>query len=265
MPVQPGQRRPGPASRSGRRPQRPSSGGREVGVEAGVDQLGGGRREARAHGRRRGQDGAHHHQRLGGRQVAVDAPGRSSRSGGWRRATRCRWPARRAAPSMICGSVNSRPIWPRPVTTMPGSQQLREPEVGEPAAVLGEQDVGGLDVAVGDAALVQRVGGQRRVPHGAYGVLGRERLGGALERAQRQVLHRVVERAAVPAGVVDLHQPVGVGHAEVLELAGSPAKGVVRTSARRSPSPRPRTRRYRADRVEWRGSWCRSWTHREGG
>ena len=132
-----------------------------------------------------------------------------------------------AAPSMIDGSVNSSPIWPRPVITMPGDSSCESPrsESRPPSSAM--RMLAGLMSRCAMPRSWSAWAARAASRTAATARPGSSAQVGLLERPEREVLHRVVERAAVPAGVVDRDQPVGVGDAEVLQLPGGPAERVV--------------------------------------
>ena len=103
-------------------------------------------------------------------------------------------------------------------------QHLRQAEVGEAPAVIGEQHVVRVDVAVHDPGLVQVVSGPGCTGDGPQrlGLVDRLRRSG--ERALRQPLHRVEERAALLPGVEQADEERRADGRKGLQLTGGAPK-----------------------------------------
>ena len=145
--------------------------GREVGVEAAPDQLGLGVGERRVEGGWRGQHPADGQQRVAGGQVAVHARAGEDPVEGDAEGPDVGGPRRPLAPHDGGVEVLDRADGAEAGDGLARGQHLHQAEVGQLGAVVGQQDVGRLDVAVGDARLVQVVGGPGGGRHGGDGTL----------------------------------------------------------------------------------------------
>ena len=149
-----------------------------------------------------------------------------------------------AAPWISAGSVYSIEVTePMPVTVTPGASTWLRPRSASLAPPLCSSMFCGLMSRCTMPASCRACAAARRVGHGADH--RRAVVRAVAERAVRQVLHRVVERLALLAGVVERDEVRRLHRRERRQLARRPPEHVLGSSGRTAPSP-PRTRRRRA-------------------